>query len=611
MKYSSIKSWNIEDEYDGVLYFAHRVEEMLFDYSISLNKVPLLNTNNLISEYCDVYNQVQAHILKEDQLRYVFEEMDASFSVDIVLKECWGINSINRMKQKYATSNTLDRYKTIHYLKSYLNDGTYYDWCVRTIRKYMFLPKEKKKLEQVIRCWLPELISKGYDEHYIYTLIKKLFFGATPVSIESIDIFFNKFNFKTSTYRVYFAIPRYFLSYKKILEKRLKLQFEPDDNFKKMRKDRKHIIVYFKGVKSLCSNQAAQIAYNRFNMFITFYKFVGDKTYFNIQNKAMVANDKMQTDVEFVDFRKNQLHIIQDKSARAIGEYSDKLITGILLNAKQEYNVLHKALELHNAALSASDINSAFVNLWSAIEVICSDRKASGKIDEVRKVLIAILVKDYLEEYIQDILSSIEKNISTEYLEEILGKINEAGCITKKGYCLLLLEEYSNVRDEVYQKLKDYPVIRSRIFWLSDLKTTKNLRGMVTKYEQLITWNVCRMYRVRNGIVHSGSVPYYLKYLAEHLHSYLDSALNEFTIKLAGGWASASIGDVLVDINLLSENLMSALADAKKLDVQIICAIIHPEITHAEECDSCIHRIDSECTLPKSGDTDECLADAT
>ena len=50
MKYSNPRHIELSTEVDGILYFAQRIEEMLFDYSIDLYKMPLLNTHGLARE---------------------------------------------------------------------------------------------------------------------------------------------------------------------------------------------------------------------------------------------------------------------------------------------------------------------------------------------------------------------------------------------------------------------------------------------------------------------------------------------------------------------------------------------------------------------------------
>ena len=171
MKYSNPRQIEPSTEVDGVLYFAQRIEEMLFDYSIDLYKMPLLNTHGLAREYCRVVEKVLSGEIKEYQREILFEEFLASFNDDIILKENWGISNIEFVTKSFGSSTQRVKDHTVAYVDSTLSNGRYYNWIVKTLLKYTKLPKEKKKIEAVIRCFIPELVSMGYDSEFIYMTI--------------------------------------------------------------------------------------------------------------------------------------------------------------------------------------------------------------------------------------------------------------------------------------------------------------------------------------------------------------------------------------------------------------------------------------------------------
>lgn len=75
MKFSLPSNRNENFEYDSILYFAQRLEEMLFDYSVDLYRMPLLNTHGLLYEYCNIYAKVEFEGVKEYQRNIVFDEL--------------------------------------------------------------------------------------------------------------------------------------------------------------------------------------------------------------------------------------------------------------------------------------------------------------------------------------------------------------------------------------------------------------------------------------------------------------------------------------------------------------------------------------------------------
>lgn len=45
---------NVSNEQDGLMYFAYRLQEATFHYSIDVYKASLYNTNQLVREYVHV-----------------------------------------------------------------------------------------------------------------------------------------------------------------------------------------------------------------------------------------------------------------------------------------------------------------------------------------------------------------------------------------------------------------------------------------------------------------------------------------------------------------------------------------------------------------------------
>lgn len=193
MKYSMPRNPECSLEIDGILYFAQRLEEMLFDYTIDLFRMPLLNTHGLTDEYCTVSKKVEKNEIREYQLNVVFEEFSASFKNDIVIKECWGQDNIDRIMKSFGSSSAQEKNDTIAYLNATFDNGKYYYWCVDTINKYTRQPKEKKKIESAIRCWIPEILSMGYNSDYIYNELKCHFFSGKKITENGVNEFLKLF----------------------------------------------------------------------------------------------------------------------------------------------------------------------------------------------------------------------------------------------------------------------------------------------------------------------------------------------------------------------------------------------------------------------------------
>lgn len=582
MKYSVPRMIAPDCDADGIIFFAQRLEEMLASHAIDLYKMPLLNTHGLAYEYCDVAKKVANGTFKEYQRTEVYNEFISSFGSDIVLKENWGKDNVEKVLKSFGSCNQKDKDNTIAYIDATLDNGKYLNWAKATILKYTRMPKEKKNIEAAIRCLLPELVMLGYDPEFISSMLQKHFFKGKPINNDSIKEFLDVFDMKTHTYRVYFSISSLAQHFKTILKRRLHVNFEDDGNYHLFKSDRNKIIVYFIGIRSLCPNSAAKKAYRRLDMFFSFYKYVGDKKGLSMQNKAMVIEDENHP--FFVSSKRQTFTVIEEDDYTEIGEQSESLITGLLNNAEDEYFMLSKAIELHNTAISVTDLKSGFINLWSSLEVLSQGQDATSKLGPVLNLVLPILKKDYIVVQILEFIRALKDNLESAHFDYIINKINTPGCDKKKICHLIFLNEYADVRQELYEKLAAYPVLRSRLSLLSSLNTTKKLSKMIATYVERISWHIYRMYRTRNAIAHSGDVAANLKYLGEHLHSYLDATANEFIVKLSGDIPFHTRDDIVTDLKFAIARIDSCLEKDEPISEKIIAVLLHPEIGYTLNC---------------------------
>ena len=93
---------------------------------------------------------------------------------------------------------------------------------------------------------------------------------------------------------------------------------------------------------------------------------------------------------------------------------------------------------------------------------------------------------------------------------------------------LLVLQDNEDLRKELYGECKDFHLLRFRLFSLAEtLKEPKMVTNMLENHSKKVSWQLRRLYRTRNLLVHAGRTPSYLSTLIENGHDYLDLVLNE------------------------------------------------------------------------------------
>lgn len=173
--------------------------------------------------------------------------------------------------------------------------------------------------------------------------------------------------------------------FKRILEMRLNANFEQDQFSTRLKYDRnKYIQISFE-VESLDENKAAQEAYGIVNLFLRFYKFLGNRRDEWYLEKCLVVSENDEcliTDILFHGYSYSK-----DYDDKTIGKNSEVLITALLNNAHNSFSEINKLLEIHNTAIDDSDMQNSFLNLWSILEILGVKKRDNSKMIEIEDAI--------------------------------------------------------------------------------------------------------------------------------------------------------------------------------------------------------------------------------
>ena len=564
MKFSKPANWIDGFRHDGLLYFAQRLEEMLFSYTDELYSVPVLNTHLLVKEYLETDEMIENRSIAEAQLKHIMDEFQDSFKSDVIIQNNLKEAEQKNILDKINTSNLANQKKIMMYLNEMLKN--YHKWCASYIKEIVPQEVQKKKIEKALRCFVPELIGAGYSGEYIYHYAKKVFFENPVSSMEALTTFLDRFDFRRKEYTVYVPIKKSALNFKEILEYRLRAEFGvfPEAEDLRYRKDRYALVKLV--MKDYDERAAADHAYNKLNLFFKYYNFLGNEKQDWIRNKCKVISE--QENCAFVEMKPIGFRRFEtEKDKVATGRMTETVVSMLIFDSQDALYYIDRAVVMHNTAISERNLSNGFLNLWSALEVLFVESQSKSKLNDVEEKLIPILQKNYIPEIFGQLEDYLEDNMGEEYIEQLKEKVTEYNDDTWLAE-LLILEEYEECRSEIKNDLRDYPVLRSRISQISDtFKTKKSTLNEIERYTERVKWHLRRLYRTRNAIIHSGEEATNIKLLGEHLHSYLDCCLYEIITKLAD---RRNMDAALVDIVLSTELMLKYLKNNDNMDIEAI-----------------------------------------
>ena len=202
------------------------------------------------------------------------------------------------------------------------------------------------------------------------------------------------------------------------------------------------------------------------------------------------------------------------------------LVSGFSLE-KDSFAKFHRSAQLHSMALGSDSQENQILNIWIALEsLVPSETKSneSSNIEHISSSLMSFLSISYIENLLGNLAKDLlrwNSRLTRALLKKVKGKKVE-----EKLARMLIMEEYREVRAELEVATKDFYLLRDRLeYFKSTLSSPLSVANALDNHSKRLEWQIRRIYRARNIIVHSGRTPKYTRALIEHAHDYLDTIL--------------------------------------------------------------------------------------
>lgn len=567
--------WENPSENEGLLFFVQRLDEMINYYTENIYKVPVQNTYYLVDEYITTESQDLPVDAKRAHLSHILEEFQESFKTDILIEK-YLPEMKTQVLQKLFETSPAERIDVMKYIKYLLRD--YHKWASLYLKQVVTNGREKKKIEKALRCFLPCVIHRGYSAEFIYSYSRTVFRKQPVLSIDSLNLFLNRFDYKKRKYTVYVGIQNEVLRHKEIIEKRLEATWEEGYSDKRWPISVKKYEAFSIVVEELDEYSAAQEAFLTFNLFFRYYNFLSDRDDQWLHKLGKVVSEDNQ--VYYLPIVVEGMHFYSIRNLPAVGSFSEAVITNLLNFAHSSFPTIDKAVSLHDIALTDKDLKNCFLNLWSIIEILFVHSQSDSKIVEIEKQILPILLLDYIHSQFLDVYISLRENLSEESFVEIKRLVTQEGEGDSRKWIfnLIIQSEYDSIRKQLYVLLSDYPLLRSRIAQLNELfSSKKEVLHTAERQKQRISWHLRRLYRARNAIIHSGDTPLNLWQLCSHLHGYVDCCLNHLINSLSFNQYLHTIQNVTVHANFQVDSLFKLLDKKESMtkeDIDVLCSLV-------------------------------------
>ena len=579
MRRPRLYKWTVQDNIKGLLFFAQALEELLFHHTVDSFKAPALNTHLNVYELHYLSVELWRGRIKPGTLNPVIEELESKIKVDPVLED-----NLNVLYLPYI--ETIKRYlkkpddllATVSSLLANL-DNCYWPNLKQKIIEYIDVTEEKQKILKLAINLTSEVELRGYSRFFLYFMTINFFFNEQkpPNSIDNpqqVEDFLNNFKGEDFVWEIVFRANNEFtkfIPHSELFKFRIAEELPEDFNIGSFQQsfftqnDKYPLFIIFQEIHAKDRYIARSAAKAQLDFFADICRFYDHKSEPQSQENCVVRRTTQQG---FMPVKPPPPPMKRGFATRLTSE--DDLVNtlNILKGAHfddSSRNILIKALNYHRNAIESSAPESQLVSLWSAFEGFLpapGEQDGKSRIEQYLSNILPPLTLSYTEKIFRYTSDSLY-HAGSEVREHV-DSCPIGNNFIEKTIVLLVSTEIEEDRSNLYSLLENNPLLLNRCFWCFDnFKSNKNIRKLLNKHRNRVSWHIQRIYTTRNQIVHSAEHLPYLSTLVENLHTYFDMLINSVVSTGVKSEATISISMVLKQLEVHEKGYLKQLEGEK------------------------------------------------
>lgn len=552
MKLNNLSSWEYDKSLEMLLFFAQRMDELLFHHSTDSYRYPVLSLISLCDEFIQVYEDANKGIIARQNIDHIMEEFIYRLKGDSIAINILSKEYIDRFVNHWQEWSNQTKHENILFVRRKLGGNKYYYGVVALLRKNIENNTEKRLVDRYAAILIRLLIDEGYNENYIYKSLHEVFFYRKVKSADSFQVFVDKFSFKNKKYTVYIGFSQdlsRLLPLFKILknEETDITNIDLNDLPIGIKAKGQKTILRFEKVSGLDLFSAYELVTKISSVIVNSYGY-----YSHIKSKIKVYGQVIGEDNQIRTINEQELlkYRVSARSHEESQNNADKLID-IIFTSFSNLNDISKITKIHNLAVSSDNTSDSLLSLWSVLETL-SEGNEEDKIQRIKKCVVPFLVSTYVEKIISTCMMDI-KRWDLAFFNSNIASINPEMTELEATFAFLVLDEMDPYRKQLYSQTDNFPLLRYRVYYLNaQMRNTKGYAAMIKAHKQRVEWQLHRIYRERNYIIHDGQRNEELERdLVINLHSYVDLTFNKvIDLMNKSPYINDEIKDVIIEQRL-------------------------------------------------------------
>ncbi|RVU38363.1 hypothetical protein EOI86_03475 [Hwanghaeella grinnelliae] len=544
MLYRSTSNWKNPENNAGLLFFAQRLEELTFEYTLDSYKAPTTNAPFLVSECIEQIDNCEQSGISSSSISHILEELKSKLFQNPVVSSI-----VSLSVESYTKLDNDDLPELRRRLAVLQREIAPQIYALRTMEMIAedVGNNEKFHLNFLSRELATTLIGLGVSPFHINRTVRKVFFTAEASVDEEtiIDTFFREVFPHHHNFTVAFKtnMPERVLHEDVLKRLRLKIKSSTDgiftteaipEEFLGLEEAQSYVVA--ENVRATDSYSAVELALSKVGSLHDLFRLFNHKAGFEIDERGLAEQKCCAGELRFAPSRINRMQFINDNRPKQAGQKLNKFMQGLLLPLGSDKNKFLRVIDFHGMCLNSEIVENQILNLWTCFETIVPMNRQRTTIANVAGKIAPFVGLLYVRRLFECLtydllrwnrrkLSNILKNIEFPDDYELVDKVFY---LTTQSTCEPQLEK-------LFKELGPFELLRFRMFQLrQSFASPKKSIETIKQHQQRVEWQIHRIYRTRNAIIHSGKTPKFTSLLVANAHDYFDQVF-ELCCELSSG----------------------------------------------------------------------------
>jgi len=238
------------------------------------------------------------------------------------------------------------------------------------------------------------------------------------------------------------------------------------------------------------------------------------------------------------------------RTHRNVTEYSKQIIRTF---EEQSFGQMLSTINTYALARRSSNSESQLTSLWSSVEVLLGDPpRGQPRIIYYAKLLVPCVCLRHVRRQTiavyDEMLVSYRRKFARLVSED---RLSPAPDQHTKFASVLYMKENEDLRTELCKLCEKNPLALHRLWKLHrDFSSPQKITDAINGHENRVFWQICRIYRARNRVVHIGDTPSIMDSLVLNAAEYYTAAIATVINRAKQQTEPASLEQVVAEIGI-------------------------------------------------------------